>query len=155
MAINPVNDQGAIAQQLIAAIKKAVSEWDGVAALQEQSRTSGAQRVARFNPDFNLTPRESLEVERVDPAAVGRIERADPRAMVETVRNVIPRLNSVMHTLKKAIRFEEFNDSGRFFVRAIDLIEGKEVSRVPLEDFLKQAEVTRRFVNGLFLNEAK
>ena len=48
------------------------------------------------------------------------------------------------------LQFEEFAESGRFFVRAIDVVEQKEVTRVPQEEFLKQAEVTKQFVNGLF-----
>jgi uncharacterized FlaG/YvyC family protein len=154
MAVNPLQDGGAVAQQFVNAHQQVMSGRDGVATLQEQSRLSGAQRVARFNHDFAPTQRESLKVERVDLATVGKTQPQDPQHMASSVRDVIPKLNSVMHTLKKAIRFEEFAESGRFFVRAVDLLEGKEVSRVPLEAFLRHAQVTERFVNGLFLNRA-
>jgi uncharacterized FlaG/YvyC family protein len=82
--------------------------------------------------------------------AVGKVEAPNPTELLDKVRGVIPKLNSVMHSLNLRLQFEEFAESGRFFVRAIDVIEQKEVTRVPQEEFLKQAEVTKQFVNGLF-----
>ena len=85
-----------------------------------------------------------------DLETVGKVEAPNPTELLQKVRGVIPKLNSVMHSLNLKLQFEEFAESGRFFVRAIDVVEQKEVTRVPQEEFLKQAEVTKQFVNGLF-----
>jgi len=85
-----------------------------------------------------------------DLASVGKVEAPNPTELLQKVRGVIPKLNSVMHSLNLKLQFEEFAESGRFFVRAIDVVEQKEVTRVPQEEFLRQAEVTKQFVNGLF-----
>ena len=85
-----------------------------------------------------------------DLSSVGKVEAPNPTELLQKVRGVIPKLNSVMHSLNLKLQFEEFAESGRFFVRAIDVVEQKEVTRVPQEEFLKQAEVTKQFVNGLF-----
>ena len=85
-----------------------------------------------------------------DLESVGKVEAPNPTELLQKVRGVIPKLNSVMHSLNLKLQFEEFAESGRFFVRAIDVVEQKEVTRVPQEEFLKQAEVTKQFVNGLF-----
>ena len=90
------------------------------------------------------------KVEGADPISVGKVEAPNHTELLQKVRGVIPKLNSVMHSLNLRLQFEEFAESGRFFVRAIDVIEQKEVTRVPQEEFLKQAEVTKQFVNGLF-----
>ena len=85
-----------------------------------------------------------------DLESVGKVEAPNPTELLQKVRGVIPKLNSVMHSLNLKLQFEEFAESGRFFVRAIDVVEQKEVTRVPQEEFLRQAEVTKQFVNGLF-----
>ena len=85
-----------------------------------------------------------------DLETVGKVEAPNHTELLQKVRGVIPKLNSVMHSLNLKLQFEEFAESGRFFVRAIDVVEQKEVTRVPQEEFLKQAEVTKQFVNGLF-----
>ena len=85
-----------------------------------------------------------------DLESVGKVDAPNPTELLQKVRGVIPKLNSVMHSLNLKLQFEEFAESGRFFVRAIDVVEQKEVTRVPQEEFLKQAEVTKQFVNGLF-----
>ena len=85
-----------------------------------------------------------------DLESVGKVEAPNHAELLQKVRGVIPKLNSVMHSLNLKLQFEEFAESGRFFVRAIDVVEQKEVTRVPQEEFLKQAEVTKQFVNGLF-----
>jgi len=85
-----------------------------------------------------------------DLEKVGKVEAPNHTELLQKVRGVIPKLNSVMHSLNLKLQFEEFAESGRFFVRAIDVVEQKEVTRVPQEEFLKQAEVTKQFVNGLF-----
>ena len=85
-----------------------------------------------------------------DLETVGKVEAPNHTELLQKVRGVIPKLNSVMHSLNLKLQFEEFAESGRFFVRAIDVVEQKEVTRVPQEEFLRQAEVTKQFVNGLF-----
>ena len=85
-----------------------------------------------------------------DLESVGKVEAPNHAELLQKVRGVIPKLNSVMHSLNLKLQFEEFAESGCFFVRAIDVVEQKEVTRVPQEEFLKQAEVTKQFVNGLF-----
>jgi len=85
-----------------------------------------------------------------DLVSVGKVDAPNPTELLQKVRGVIPKLNSVMHSLNLKLQFEEFAESGRFFVRAIDVVEQKEVTRVPQEEFLRQAEVTKQFVNGLF-----
>ena len=85
-----------------------------------------------------------------DLESVGKVEAPNHTELLQKVRGVIPKLNSVMHSLNLKLQFEEFAESGRFFVRAIDVVEQKEVTRVPQEEFLRQAEVTKQFVNGLF-----
>ena len=85
-----------------------------------------------------------------DLESVGKVDAPNPTELLQKVRGVIPKLNSVMHSLNLKLQFEEFAESGRFFVRAIDVVEQKEVTRVPQEEFLRQAEVTKQFVNGLF-----
>jgi len=85
-----------------------------------------------------------------DLVSVGKVDAPNPTELLQKVRGVIPKLNSVMHSLNLKLQFEEFAESGRFFVRAIDVVEQKEVTRVPQEEFLRQAEITKQFVNGLF-----
>lgn len=85
-----------------------------------------------------------------DLESVGKVDAPNPTELLQKVRGVIPKLNSVMHSLNLKLQFEEFAESGRFFVRAIDVVEQKEVTRVPQEEFLRQAEITKQFVNGLF-----
>ena len=90
-----------------------------------------------------------------DLESVGKVEAPNHTELLQKVRGVIPKLNSVMHSLNLKLQFEEFAESGRFFVRAIDVVEQKEVTRVPQEEFLKQAEVTKQFVNRIFHNSVR
>ena len=86
---------------------------------------------------------------------VVEVDAPKPQEMLDKVRNVIPKLNSVMHSMNLKLRFEEFADSGRYYVRAMDMVEQKEVSRLPHDQFLKQAEVTKHFISGLFVDQGK
>ena len=96
---------------------------------------------------------DHLEVE--DITEVVEVDAPKPQEMLDKVRNVIPKLNSVMHSMNLKLRFEEFADSGRYYVRAMDMVEQKEVSRLPHDQFLKQAEVTKHFISGLFVDQGK
>jgi uncharacterized FlaG/YvyC family protein len=92
----------------------------------------------------------NLEVE--DITEVVEVDAPNSEEMLDKLRNVIPKLNSVMHSMNLKLRFEEFADSGRYYVRAMDMEEKKEVSRLPSDIFLKQAEVTKHFISGLFID---
>ena len=95
----------------------------------------------------------NLEVE--DITEVVEVDAPNSEEMLDKLRNVIPKLNSVMHSMNLKLRFEEFADSGRYYVRAMDMEEKKEVSRLPSDIFLKQAEVTKHFISGLFVDTGK
>lgn len=95
----------------------------------------------------------NLEVE--DITEVVEVDAPNSEEMLDKLRNVIPKLNSVMHSMNLKLRFEEFADSGRYYVRAMDMEEKKEVSRLPSDIFLKQAEVTKHFISGLFVDTDK
>jgi len=102
--------------------------------------------------------RPSIDAEHLgvdDITEVVKVDAPRPQEMLDKVRNVIPKLNSVMHSMNLKLRFEEFADSGRYYVRAMDMQEGKEVSRTAHDQFLKQAEVTKHFISGLFVDEGK
>jgi len=122
----------------------------------EIQRNVFAQEAKADQPEKSQAVRQQelrnsvSKVEGADPKSVGKVEAPNHTELLQKVRGVIPKLNSVMHSLNLKLQFEEFAESGRFFVRAIDVIEQKEVTRVPQEEFLKQAEVTKQFVNGLF-----
>jgi len=102
--------------------------------------------------------RPSIDAEHLgidDITEVVKVDAPRPEEMLDKVRNVIPKLNSVMHSMNLQLRFEEFADSGRYYVRAMDMQEGKEVSRTAHDQFLKQAEVTKHFISGLFVDQGK
>ena len=99
------------------------------------------------------TNNSNMEVE--DITEVVEVDAPNSEEMLDKLRNVIPKLNSVMHSMNLKLRFEEFADSGRYYVRAMDMEEKKEVSRLPSDIFLKQAEVTKHFISGLFVNTGK
>ncbi len=102
--------------------------------------------------------RPSIDAEHLgidDITEVVKVDAPRPEEMLDKVRNVIPKLNSVMHSMNLKLRFEEFADSGRYYVRAMDMQEGKEVSRTAHDQFLKQAEVTKHFISGLFVDQGK
>jgi len=102
--------------------------------------------------------RPSIDAEHLgidDITEVVKVDAPRPQEMLDKVRNVIPKLNSVMHSMNLKLRFEEFADSGRYYVRAMDMQEGKEVSRTAHDQFLKQAEVTKHFISGLFVDQGK
>jgi len=112
-----------------------------------ETETSAASPEVRPSIDS-----EELKVQ--DLTEVAEVEAPNAEEMLDKVRNVIPKLNSVMHSMNLQLRFEEFADSGRYYVRAMDMVEKKEVSRLPHDQFLKQAEVTKHFINGLFVDHS-
>ena len=139
MSVSRVNDAmervvGEIQRDVLAQEAKA-EQPEKVQAVKHQELRNTVSKVGNGTPDLE---------------SVGKVEAPNHAELLQKVRGVIPKLNSVMHSLNLKLQFEEFAESGRFFVRAIDVVEQKEVTRVPQEEFLKQAEVTKQFVNGLF-----
>ena len=139
MSVSRVNDAmervvGEIQRDVLAQEAKA-EQPEKVQAVKQQELRNTVSKAGSGSPDLE---------------SVGKVEAPNHAELLQKVRGVIPKLNSVMHSLNLKLQFEEFAESGRFFVRAIDVVEQKEVTRVPQEEFLKQAEVTKQFVNGLF-----
>ena len=139
MSVSRVNDAmervvGEIQRDVLAQEAKA-EHPEKVQAVKQQELRNTVSKAGNGSPDLE---------------SVGKVEAPNHAELLQMVRGVIPKLNSVMHSLNLKLQFEEFAESGRFFVRAIDVVEQKEVTRVPQEEFLKQAEVTKQFVNGLF-----
>lgn len=119
----------------------------------EQQRVNNSS-VQSTSSDVSVRP--SLDTEYLDVSDITEAVQVDapkPQEMLDKVRAVIPKLNSVMHSMNLKLRFEEFADSGRYYVRAMDMVEKKEVSRLPHDQFLKQAEVTQHFISGLFVDQ--
>ena len=119
----------------------------------EQQKVNDSS-VQSASSDVSVRP--SLDTEHLDVSDITEAVQVDapkPQEMLDKVRNVIPKLNSVMHSMNLKLRFEEFADSGRYYVRAMDMVEKKEVSRLPHDQFLKQAEVTQHFISGLFVDQ--
>lgn len=139
MSVSRVNDAmervvGEIQRDVLAQEAKA-EQPEKLQAVKQQELRNTVSKAGNGSPDLE---------------SVGKVEAPNHAELLQKVRGVIPKLNSVMHSLNLKLQFEEFAESGRFFVRAIDVVEQKEVTRVPQEEFLKQAEVTKQFVNGLF-----
>lgn len=142
MSVSKINDA---MERVVSEIQRNVFAQEAKVDQPEKSQAVMQQEL-RNSVSKAKSPGDGLS----DLKAVGKVEAPNPTELLDKVRGVIPKLNSVMHSLNLRLQFEEFAESGRFFVRAIDVIEQKEVTRVPQEEFLKQAEVTKQFVNGLF-----
>ena len=138
MSVSKVNDA---MERVVGEIQRDVLSQEMRVDQPEKKRAVQQQEVRNSVSKSNGLP---------DLETVGKVEAPNHTELLQKVRGVIPKLNSVMHSLNLKLQFEEFAESGRFFVRAIDVVEQKEVTRVPQEEFLKQAEVTKQFVNGLF-----
>ena len=138
MSVSKVNDA---MERVVGEIQRDVLSQEMKVDQPEKKRAVQQQEVRNSVSKSNGLP---------DLETVGKVEAPNHTELLQKVRGVIPKLNSVMHSLNLKLQFEEFAESGRFFVRAIDVVEQKEVTRVPQEEFLKQAEVTKQFVNGLF-----
>ena len=113
----------------------------------EKSTVSSTSSETSIRPSISDS---DLGVE--DITEVVAVDAPNSEEMLDKLRSVIPKLNSVMHSMNLQLRFEEFADSGRYYVRAMDMEEQKEVSRLPSDIFLKQAEVTKHFISGLFVD---
>ena len=125
--------------------------------LAQQSADRQKQDLSSVKPtSSDISVRPNLDTDHLgveDLTEVVQVDAPKPEEMLDRVRNVIPKLNSVMHSMNLKLRFEEFADSGRYYVRAMDMVENKEVSRLPHDQFLKQAEVTQHFISGLFVDQ--
>jgi uncharacterized FlaG/YvyC family protein len=125
--------------------------------LAQQSADRQKQDLSSVKPtSSDVSVRPNLDTDHLgveDLTEVVQVDAPKPEEMLDRVRNVIPKLNSVMHSMNLKLRFEEFADSGRYYVRAMDMVENKEVSRLPHDQFLKQAEVTQHFISGLFIDQ--
>lgn len=125
---------------------------------QQNAEQQNVDRSSIRPSSSEVTVRPSVDSEHLgieDITEVVEVDAPRPQEMLDKVRNVIPKLNSVMHSMNLKLRFEEFADSGRYYVRAMDMVEQKEVSRLPHDQFLKQAQVTKHFINGLFVDKGK
>jgi len=146
-SVNAINSS---VDSAVANVKEQIILAQQNASQQKIQRTT----VNSASSDVSVRPSidsDHLEVE--DITEVVQVDAPNPEEMLDRVRNVIPKLNSVMHSMNLKLRFEEFADSGRYYVRAMDMVEQKEVSRLPHDQFLKQAEVTKHFISGLFVDQ--
>lgn len=125
--------------------------------LAQQSADRQKQDLSSVKPtSSDVSVRPNLDTDHLgveDLTEVVQVDAPKPEEMLDRIRTVIPKLNSVMHSMNLKLRFEEFADSGRYYVRAMDMVENKEVSRLPHDQFLKQAEVTQHFISGLFVDQ--
>jgi len=123
---------------------------------QQNAEQQTVERSSVSSTSSDVSVRPSIDTDHLgieDITEVAQVDAPKPEEMLDKVRNVIPKLNSVMHSMNLKLRFEEFADSGRYYVRAMDMVEQKEVSRLPHDQFLKQAEVTKHFISGLFVDQ--
>ena len=125
---------------------------------QQNAQQQDIDRATIRPASSDVSVRPSIDSDHLGVEEITEVVEVDapkPQEMLDKVRNVIPKLNSVMHSMNLKLRFEEFADSGRYYVRAMDMVEQKEVSRLPHDQFLKQAEVTKHFISGLFVDQGK
>ena len=134
----------------ISSVKQQIVLAQQASGQRQKSRVSETETSAE-SPEIRPSI-DSEELKVQDLTEVTEVEAPNAEEMLDKVRNVIPKLNSVMHSMNLKLRFEEFADSGRYYVRAMDMVEKKEVSRLPHDLFLKQAEVTKHFISGLFVD---
>jgi len=148
-SVNPINTS---VDSAVASVKQQI-----LLAQQNAEQQKVDQSSVRPTPS-QVDVRPSIDADHLgveDITQVVEVDAPKPEEMLDKVRNVIPKLNSVMHSMNLKLRFEEFADSGRYYVRAMDMVEQKEVSRLPHDQFLKQAEVTKHFISGLFVDQGK
>jgi len=148
-SVNPINTS---VDSAVASVKQQI-----LLAQQNAAQQKVDQSSVRPTPS-QVDVRPSIDADHLgveDITQVVEVDAPKPEEMLDKVRNVIPKLNSVMHSMNLKLRFEEFADSGRYYVRAMDMVEQKEVSRLPHDQFLKQAEVTKHFISGLFVDQGK
>ena len=149
MSVNSIN---ASVDSAVASVKQQImfAQNNTERVKLEKSTVSSTSAETVIRPSVSNS---DLGVE--DITEVVEVDAPNSEEMLDKLRNVIPKLNSVMHSMNLKLRFEEFADSGRYYVRAMDMEEKKEVSRLPSDIFLKQAEVTKHFISGLFVDQGK
>ena len=140
-------------ESAISSVKQQIMLAQQASDQRQKSRVSETE-TSSASPDIRPSI-DSDQLQVQDLTEVTQVEAPNAEEMLDKVRNVIPKLNSVMHSMNLQLRFEEFADSGRYYVRAMDMVEKKEVSRLPHDQFLKQAEVTKHFISGLFVDHSK
>jgi uncharacterized FlaG/YvyC family protein len=144
---------------IASSVDSAVSNVKQQILLAQQNADQQRVNQSTISPSSaDVSVRPSIDASHLGIEEITEVVEVDapkPQEMLDKVRNVIPKLNSVMHSMNLKLRFEEFADSGRYYVRAMDMVEHKEVSRLPHDQFLKQAEVTKHFINGLFVDQGK
>jgi uncharacterized FlaG/YvyC family protein len=148
--MSSVNAINASVDSAVASVKQQIMFAQHNAEQQKLEKST----VSSTSADTSVRPSiadSGLGVE--DITEVVEVDAPNSEEMLDKLRNVIPKLNSVMHSMNLKLRFEEFADSGRYYVRAMDMEEKKEVSRLPSDIFLKQAEVTKHFISGLFVDQ--
>ena len=148
--MSSVNTINASVDSAVASVKQQIMFSQHNAEQQKLEKST----VSSISADTSVRPSiddSGLGVE--DITEVVEVDAPNSEEMLDKLRNVIPKLNSVMHSMNLQLRFEEFADSGRYYVRAMDMEEKKEVSRLPSDIFLKQAEVTKHFISGLFVDQ--
>lgn len=151
--MSSVNTISASVDSAVASVKQQIMFAQQNTEQQKLAKSTVSSTSADTSIRSSLTNNSDLEVE--DITEVVEVDAPNSEEMLDKLRNVIPKLNSVMHSMNLQLRFEEFADSGRYFVRAMDMEEKKEVSRLPSDIFLKQAEVTKHFISGLFVDTGK
>jgi len=151
--MSSVNTINASVDSAVASVKQQIMFAQQNTEQQKLAKSTVNSTSADTSIRSSLTNNSDLEVE--DITEVVEVDAPNSEEMLDKLRNVIPKLNSVMHSMNLQLRFEEFADSGRYFVRAMDMEEKKEVSRLPSDIFLKQAEVTKHFISGLFVDTGK
>ena len=148
-SVNAINSS---VNDAVASVKQQIL----LAQQNNQQQKVDQQSISPASSDVAVRP--SIDASHLgieDITEVVEVDAPQAEEMLDKVRNVIPKLNSVMHSMNLKLRFEEFADSGRYYVRAMDMVEQKEVSRLPHDLFLKQAEVTKHFISGLFVDQGK
>ncbi len=151
--MSSVNAINASVDNAVSSVKQQI-----LLAQQNAGQLKSDQSVPKSELAADVAVRPSINSDHIgveDISEVVEVDAPKPEEMLDKVRNVIPKLNSVMHSMNLKLRFEEFADSGRYYVRAMDMVEQREVSRLPHDQFLKQAEVTKHFINGLFVDTGK
>ena len=148
--MSSVNTISASVDSAVASVKQQIMFAQQNTEQQKLEKSTVNSTSADTSVRESVANNSSLEVE--DITEVVEVDAPNSEEMLDKLRSVIPKLNSVMHSMNLQLRFEEFADSGRYYVRAMDMEEQKEVSRLPSDIFLKQAEVTKHFISGLFVD---
>lgn len=128
-------------------------QLDGIANFVAQTYSNGPNRVARFRETIETMPRPELDAKITDPTKT-KIETPDVD-FVNSVRKAIEDMNDFMHSMNKMVRFDLHEQSGRFFVRLVDMGKGEVVAQFPAEALLQASTKVRavKLSDGLLVNE--